>query len=225
EKATKNQLLQLKKELEKSSVNDMLILSFAGHGVISEDLVWNFALHGFSSSFEDGFTFDDIEKLIDGIPARDRLILIDACHSGEIDREDLRLAGVSKVEFGDVHFRSFPDFGSQAGGKSNLGLENSFQVMKQLFVNFRNSTGSSVISSAGGVEFALENEDWKNGVFTYSFIEGITSKNADLNNNGVVRVSDIREYVINKVLSLTKGLQRPTMRNENLENDFIIWKY
>ncbi|MEM6737793.1 MAG: hypothetical protein AAF620_17165, partial [Bacteroidota bacterium] len=46
EKATKNQLLQLKKELEKSSVNDMLILSFAGHGVISEDLVWNFALHG-----------------------------------------------------------------------------------------------------------------------------------------------------------------------------------
>lgn len=223
EAASRENLFAIKDKLVKSNVDDMVILSLAGHGVISNDLTWHFALHEFDSNFEQGFTFEDIETLFDGIPARDRLILIDACHSGEIDQEDLRLASVSNVEFGEVNFRSFPSFGEKVGGKSNLGLENSFQVMKQLFVNFKNNTGASVISSAGGVEFALENDEWSNGVFTYSFINGLESGKADTNRDGKILVSEIRDYVFQEVQNLTNGQQRPTSRNENLSNDFVIW--
>ena len=61
--------------------------------------------------------------------------------------------------------------------------------MKELFADLRRGTGATVTSSAGGAEYALESSQWNNGVFTYSIIEGIETKKADLNKEYFRRTS------------------------------------
>ncbi|MEQ6118831.1 hypothetical protein AAOP42_04870, partial [Reichenbachiella sp. MALMAid0571] len=108
--------------------------------------------------------------------------------------------------------------------KSNsLGLENSFQLMQELFADLRKGTGAVVISSASGAEFALESDVWKNGVFTYSILEGLEGKKCDKDKDGSVQVSELKDYVFDRVSELTNGKQHPTSRRENLEFDFVVW--
>ena len=58
--------------------------------------------------------------------------------------------------------------------------------MKMLFTDLRRSSGTTIISSAGGKEHAFESKNIKNGVFTYSLINGLNSKDADKNNDGKI---------------------------------------
>jgi len=46
---------------------------------------------------------------------------------------------------------------------------------------------------------------------------------ADLNRDGQIMVSELKEYVSSEVERLTSGAQKPTSRRENLEWDWRIW--
>ncbi|HOJ29958.1 MAG TPA: hypothetical protein PL059_12875 [Spirochaetota bacterium] len=87
----------------------------------------------------------------------------------------------------------------------------------------RRHNGAIVISSAGGEEYAYESAQWKNGVFTFSVIEGLTMKKADRNKDGIITISELMSYVANRTRELTGGRQNPTSRKENVEMDFKIW--
>jgi uncharacterized caspase-like protein len=95
--------------------------------------------------------------------------------------------------------------------------------MNEMFADLRRGTGAVVISSASGVEFAFESAQWKNGVFTYSILEAFRSKDVDKNRTGAIEVSELKDYVIQKVTKLTNGKQHPTSRRENLEFDFVVY--
>ena len=51
----------------------------------------------------------------------------------------------------------------------------------------------------------------------------VKSMDADKNNDGEITVSELRTYVSESVQELTNGLQKPTMRQENIEFDFRVW--
>jgi hypothetical protein len=44
----------------------------------------------------------------------------------------------------------------------------------------------------------------------------------DLDSNGSIEVLELKKYVESRVLELTEGKQKPTSRQENLENNFRI---
>ena len=96
--------------------------------------------------------------------------------------------------------------------------------MKEMFSDLRKGTGAVVVSSAGGGEYAFEGESWKNGVFTYSLLNGIKTFSADKNKDDKITVSELQDYIMNQVQKLTNGMQKPTMRQENIDNDFVIWE-
>ena len=96
--------------------------------------------------------------------------------------------------------------------------------MKEMFSDIRKGTGAVVVSSAGGGEFAFESESWKNGVFTYSLLNGINSFAADKNNDNMITISELQDYILKQVQTLTKGKQKPTIRQENIDNDFVLWR-
>jgi hypothetical protein len=146
--------------------------------------------------------------------------LIDACHSGEVDKDETVFTNAAaKTDGGTVASRGFKNVTKKEG----VGLKSSFELMQELFTDLRRGSGAVVISSASGVEFAFESDAWKNGVFTYSVLEGLKTKTADGNKDGAIGVSELREYVIKKVGELTNGKQHPTSRKENLEFDFKVW--
>lgn len=221
-------LLAIKEKLKNSKIDDQVILFVAGHGVFDNNLDYYFAAPNtdFNNPSNGGILYEDLENLLDGIPARQKLFLIDACHSGEIDKDETKLVEQEMNKSQDIIFRSF----GKTPKVKNLGLENSFELMKQLFVDLRRGTGATVISSAAGGEFARESKKWNNSVFTYCLLSGLTenkenstSKKADLNEDGQIMVSELQQYLAAEVPKLTKGHQQPTMRVENISNDWRVW--
>ena len=74
----------------KSKVDDYVYVHIAGHGLLDDDLNWYFATQNidFFDPSVNGLKYEDIEGLLDGIPARNKMLLMDACHSGEVDKQD-----------------------------------------------------------------------------------------------------------------------------------------
>lgn len=221
--ATRENILALRPFLMQSQVDDQVVLFLAGHGLLDEKLDYYFATTDidFYDPAGRGLTYDELEGLVDGIPARRKLVLIDACHSGEVDVEETELVAATDSGEGTVRSRGFKRL--QARKKPVLGLASSFELMRDLFADLRRGSGAMVISSASGAEYAFESPQWNNGVFTYSILEGLESGKADADSSGDVRVSELRDYVVERVRALTQGKQTPTARRENLEYDFRVY--
>jgi WD40 repeat protein len=221
-KATKSNILNVKKELQKSSVEDMVIVFVASHGLLDNKLDYYLATHDvdFNNPSVNGLSYSALEDLLDGIPARKKLMFIDACHSGEVDKEESELIAANTTESNGVKFRGFKVVKTKP---KVTGLKTSFELMTELFTDIRKNNGAIVISSAGGGEFAYESSEWNNGVFTYALLEGLKTGNADADKNKEITVSELRDYVFDRVKKLTNGQQNPTSRRENLEFDFRVW--
>ncbi len=145
-------------------------------------------------------------------------MLIDACHSGEIDKEEVALADNTETAHENVVFRAVG-----SSGLKQVGLHNSFELMKELFTDIRKSSGAMIISSAGGTEYAMEGDQWNNGVFTYCLLNGLKNGSADMNGDRKVMMSEINKYVSTQVKELTSGKQQPTNRVEVIDVDFRLW--
>lgn len=211
-----------KKVLQKSKITDCVIVYIAGHGVL--DMNQNYYLASYKTNFAQPATnsipYSVLENLLDGIPARQKLLLIDACHSGEIDKEYIQKVKKSNSQKKSVKFRTI---GDSTINYTQLGIENSFELMKDLFIDLRRGTGATIIASAGGVQQAQESDEWKNGTFTYALLQGLKNGLADLNQDGSITVSELQTYLQQKVPILTNGLQQPTSRIVNMTNDWRIW--
>jgi WD40 repeat protein len=221
EDATRDNVLRLRNNLLNTSPDDQVVVFVATHGLLDANLDYYLAMHNtdFANPQRNGLRYDELEGLLDGIPARKKMLLMDACHSGEVDKDESILVESSTGQSGNVKSRGF----KAVANKSGVGLRNSFDLMQQLFADLSNGSGAMVISSAGGAEYAFESPQWNNGVFTYSVLEGLKTGNADKNKDKTITVSELRDYVIAKVQALTNGKQTPTSRKENLEFDFRVW--
>ena len=213
-------IANLYEDLKKTNVEDVVCVFFAGHGLLDTDLNYFLASHDvrFDDPAKDGIPYESLEDLLDGIPARNKLMLIDACHSGEIDKDEVALANNTETAHENVVFRAVG-----SSGLKQVGLNNSFELMKELFTDIRKSSGAMIISSAGGTEYAMEGDQWNNGVFTYCLLNGLKNGNADMNEDGKIMMSEINKYVSAQVKELTSGKQQPTNRVEVIDIDFRLW--
>ncbi|MBP7077183.1 MAG: caspase family protein [Bacteroidales bacterium] len=229
--ATTDNLIAVRQKLMNSNVDDEVILYVSGHGLLDDNLDFYFASHNvdFSNPAIKGISYDLLEGLLDGIPARKKLLLMDACHSGEVDKEDTQQEADNNVLLADGKKSGLKTYSykgavmKHSSDPNKVGLQNSFDLMQELFANLNRGSGAVVISAAAGVGYALEGEQWNNGVFTYALLDGLYNRRADANGDKQVSLSELRSYVIGEVDRLTNGRQRPTCRQENLEFDWRVW--
>lgn len=216
---TKENVLQQKEFLRQAGINDEVIVFYAGHGVLDQSLDYYFSTYDmdFQNPENNGIAYVEMEGILDGISALKKTFFIDACHSGEIDKDEVEMT-LSESESGDIKFRTVG-----ATVKARLGSENTFELSQALFTDLRRGTGATIISAAGGMEFAIESDAYKNGLFTYCFLNGVISKKADLNSDGEIWLSEIQEFVGEEVTKLSNGQQKPTSRNENRSLDFRLF--
>lgn len=215
---------KLKQWLMSSKIDDEVIVYISGHGMLDTNFNFWFASYDmdFSDPVKHGISYDMLEGLLDSIPARKKLLLMDACHSGEIDKNSKDTARSAKSSVGTIVKATYPK-GSEMIGYPLLGLQNSFELMQALFVNLNRGSGAQVISAAAGDSYALESDKWQNGVFTYAILSGFKDNAADYNYDNQITVSELKSYVSKKVEDLTNGAQKPTSRQENLEFDWKVW--
>ena len=211
ENVTKENIITLKKTLLQTNVNDKVIISYSGHGLLSKELDYYLSTYAvnFTAPEQNGLPYDAMENLLDQIPARKKLLLIDACHSGEVDKDEELIMNNTATSPGLIK-------GVQPliNKKIQLGLKNSFELMQSLFVNAASSTGSTIISASAGTQFALERNDLKNGVFTYSILEFLKQQPGGT-------ITALKNYVNKRVVELTNGMQVPTTRTDTKAFD---WK-
>ena len=222
---TKKELLAQKEFLNKSHIEDQVILYISGHGMRDSAYQFYFATQDtdFSDPSKFGVTFNEIEELLDSIPARKKLLLIDACFSGEYDKDADPFSQVqpSQIEKNYLFIHHFDT--SNIEENIRIDLRNPFELMKDLFADLRRGTGSTVLSSSSGVELSYESPVDSNGIFTYLFLNGMKTKKADLNKDGRIMVSEIQAYLNTSIPLATGGLQRSTLLRENLALNFRIW--
>lgn len=221
EAVTTKNIAQLKDFLAKAGPNDVVMVFVAGHGVLDANFDYYFGTHDidFSNPAAKGLAYAELEHILDGIAANKKILIMDTCHSGEVDKEDVFLASNDEdEEEEDIAFRSVG-----AAVKEDESSATPTRLARELFNDLRRGTGATVISSAGGAEFAMESDKWKNGLFTYCLLNGLKNRTADLNQDGEIMLLELQEYVVNKVTALSHGRQEPNSRIQNIELDFQIW--
>ena len=221
--ATRSKILELKDVLKKSKVDDIVMLFISGHGLLDSDNQYYFATHDidFSNPGIRGLNFKDINSLFDGISCRKKLLFMDTCHSGDLDKSDQNNnSKADTISFPDININLTK--GARVLMMSEEERYNSFEIMKDLFPEF-NTTGTVIISASSGLGYAIENDVWQNGVFTYAILTGLAEYKADKNSDRKITVSELRDFVIEEVEILTEGKQKPTSRQENVEFDFRVW--
>jgi WD40 repeat protein/uncharacterized caspase-like protein len=220
ESVTRSELVKLSEFFEKAERNDVVILFVAGHGLLDKNLDYYYATAdvNFEEPHVKGMPYSELEKLMDDLKAIKKLLLMDTCHSGEIDKDDVQeeLAATISTDT-DVIFRN-----AGATLTTSYGAARTTFLVKELFADIRESTGTTVISSSSGLEFSMESDQWKNGLFTYCLLHGLQSKEADLNHDGEIKVSELQAFIQKSVLEKSGGRQVPTFRVQNIEMDFKV---
>lgn len=227
QQVTFGNILEVKKRLMKTSVDDKVIMAVTGHGLLSDNMDFYYATYDvdFKNPVGKGLQYQALEGLLNNIPARQKLLLIDACHSGELDK-NIPVNISAKTGDQTIAYDSNSTKGAIVTvNKESERIQNSFELMQNLFVDLSDNNGTIVISATGGLEYAFESPVWKNGVFTYCVRAGIENKLADKdggNDDGKVSVQELLQYLSRQVPLLTHGMQKPASRRENLEYDWEI---
>ena len=227
EKATKENFKTIKDFFNKSTADDYVFLFIAGHGMRDDKNEYYFGTYDidFENPSKSGLNFNELDSLLDGIPALTKLFLMDTCFSGE-ENDSVYNPDISfNNDNGNVKSRGIKIVKQK---QNNTNKKELILLKKDIFTNLQNETGAVVISSSSDTEFSYEGitkngETINNGVFTYSFISGLTNYQANINGDKKIHVSEILTWVFNKVTELTKGLQNPTMKREKPDFDFIIF--
>lgn len=209
--ATRDNILAARTFLEKARAVDSVIVFFAGHGLLDSKDDYFFGTTDIDpeNPAAKGLAYAEMSGLLDGLSARQKLMLMDTCYSGEVTESPRNINLPDGVATRGLSFAS----------ESEVNV--SHTMLQKTFVDLRASTGAIVISAAGGREFAIETDGAENGIFTASFIKGL--KQADIDNNGQVTVSELRSFTYDEVSRLSAGAQKPTARKHNLDVDFAIF--
>ncbi len=201
QQATLRNIKGMKAKLAASAPDDLVVLYYAGHGLVDDKQDYYLATNqsDFNRPSAGGLSYNDWEGLVDSIPARNKLVLIDACYSGEIDKNESTI--------------------SNADYKRQQRVN---QLLEVFFSDLRKSNGASEIGAAGSAEQALEVDALHNGVFTYFLKKGLHDLQADSNNDGHITIAELADYLRTSVFNYT-GRQHPTLRHQNIVNNMVIW--
>ena len=216
---TKKAAAKISDFLKEAKPEDLVMLFFAGHGVLDNKSSYYLAAHDldFANPSVNGLTVNQLENILYQTKARKKVLIIDACHSGLIEED----TGLPKTA------ANLPEnVKEMARGTTTQNISTNSvyrEILQSAFQNSDKGEGITIIAAAGGNEFAFEDAAHQNGLFTYSFLDGLKSGKADANKDKTITLSEIKSYVEKSVVELSKGKQRPTNRKWNSYFDFPLW--
>lgn len=204
---------RIKSWLSGAKRNDEVIIYYAGHGLLDKEAEYYLSTYDmdFGHPESNGIPYSAIDQLLEEIKPLKKMMIIDACHAGEMEKEELMINSMVSRREGKVRFRG-----------SRMSLTESMEAAKEIsqlmgvtFADSRRGNGATILVSASGMEVAMESELWGNGLFTYAIRDAIGNGLADDNNDGLISTNEFINFVINRVKLLSNGMQNPVLRNIN----------
>jgi hypothetical protein len=206
----------LKQFFNKATINDVVMVFFAGHGYLDDDLSYYFPSYytDFSDPKINAVAFKEFESLFKEMKPIRKLMFVDACFSGEVDEDiyEMDSNDKSQKEKRDIRISG-----------TTFVQSTALEMAKSVFSDLRQNCGATIISSAGGTEAAYEGEKWNNGLFTHCLLDGMSNYKADNNKDKKIMLSELQKYVAEEVNKLSNGKQTPTYRMENTVLDYELW--
>jgi WD40 repeat protein len=228
--ATREKILAIRAVLEKTTIEDRVVVMASCHGIT--DARQNYYLGTTNIDFRRpeaaGLSYDSLQALLENIPARKKLLLLDACYSGQIDK---RAPAPARQAADDDLEQALAQAKQTVVQSDNQQLsQTTVDYMQELFSDMGRGNGVVVISAARGTGTAEESAEWGNGAFTLCLKAALTggssfavlNSRADKDANGL-SINELKQFVLEKVPQLTNNRQQPTMRQENVEYDWKIW--
>lgn len=168
--------------LEKEATQkDMIVFFISSHGEV--DNKGNFYLlpHDviMGNLFATALNVKDVVSGISGTPCK-KLILLDACHSGQFGSNLNDLVNIKDAELGSI-------VKNVSKSESNL----------------------CIMTSSVGKEESYEKRVWGHGAFTKAILEGCLKGNADYNKDKNIEINELGIYVSKRVQELTGDKQHP----------------
>jgi WD40 repeat protein len=229
---TEENVAQIRTKLKKAKRDDMVIIFLAGHGLLDNNFDFRFGTWALDVANPDktAIRYEDIEKLLDGVKPINKLVLIDACHSGSVDKSEIAETAEKMIRerFGDnravVKQQTFEKIKHNVFNSGMIDRA-SFEMMQDLFIANGSRTGAQILVATAGDSYAIESADWQNGFFTYSLLNGLKTGRADQNQDHSITVDEIIRHVKDEVKRMSSGKQLPRLREENSANYFEVWRY
>jgi len=181
--ATKANIITALQDLQQAGEDDFVIITFSGHGTEDHRLV---PVDVDVSDVEGScIGVDDLAVLLDQIPAKQLLVVLDCCFSGGF--------GGARV-FAPASVRSLTEDRS------------SIQALAR-------GSGRIVITASGAGEPALETADFGHGVLSYYLVEGLQGPES-LASDGRISLLALFEYVMERTVEAAQRMsfiQTPTL--------------
>jgi WD40 repeat protein len=182
----------LREYLQKARENDFVLFFFAGHGVPDPNRLQDYYLMAHDSDPNNiagtGLLMRHVREAISAIPARDVLILTDACHSAGIGAP----ASIRAITNNPIH-AAFLD-----------KLQHS-------------SGGLAILTASEASQYSQESEQWDgHGVFSWALLKGLRGE-ADANGDRIVDLGEVMEFVRDTVKRETGAKQIPAIGPTNFD--------
>ncbi|MAO41984.1 MAG: hypothetical protein CMF32_00855 [Leeuwenhoekiella sp.] len=225
EQATKKAIKQALQSLKsKVGPQDQVIVFFAGHGVLDQELNYYYAPHDmdFNKVKDYGVSFDAIIASLGETQSTKMLLLMDTCHSGntlDMDAYEITQTKGKDGERGRI---------AKKIGKTKNPIKVS-DVVTTLFDNLNTVNGVTVLAASSGQDVAFEARDLSNGAFTTAYLQEVKSRS---NNSMQLQAEDVPAVSLSpkfisdlrvKILELTHNKQEMDIRERNELTTIRLW--
>jgi len=236
---SRENLVKVREFLKPATIDDSVVLFMAGHGLLDEKYDYYFGTSDIDPAHPEqrGIPFEEMDEILASLPCLKKSMLVDTCHAGELDADEKKQLAASDAtttqgvpvttDAGNgakVAMRAIGTRGMQVKAVEGAkGRNDWYERLQDMFVDLRRGSGSTILSSSEGAEYAYESSDQQNGLFTYALMEALDGKGhpADAKSPEVT-MSEVAEYVKKRVGDLTNHKQTPNARRVNLEGDFAL---
>lgn len=214
----KDSLAKLRAFLNQTSRNDVAILYYAGHGVLDASL--NYYLGCTATDFvhpeKSSVRYEDFQDVLDAIPSLHRYCIVDACHSGDIDKDEALAVNTMPIaEYGELRFRST---GRHVISTVNREVARQYHSM---FVDLSQKSGITVVASSNGDELSMESPEYGGGLFTCALTEALSGL-CDSDTDGNITSSELLEYARTRVATVSSGLQNPQIKYNEMDKEVVM---
>jgi WD40 repeat protein len=218
---TREVLAQVRAFLSQAHERDTVIVMVSGHGTYSREAAprYFFVAHDTDPDrlTDTGIALEDLESVLATTRARERLMWMDTCASGDMADETLaRVVAAGGAWSKGMRARAFRPVTTAAAAGSAPERRAREWVYQRGFIHrdLANRTGATVLSSSRGFELSWERDSWRNGAFTEALLEALSGA-GDADSDGEVSLAELDAFVRARTAELTGGKQHPAVDREN----------